>query len=254
MVLANVPSFWFSFRGNMRASFRFYLRENIRMYPRSGFRSGGTSAKIRSQKRAPISSKTKWPGEKGAPRNHPEISPRKLVDFECRFSYDSCGRDRAPFWPFLGEGFWGNIRCPLFSRPLCFTADPKPKNRTNSAKEFSEQFEGVTGHYPLKQGFWGKSHQKVRPKVRRNLCRESSLRYLFLSLIIFDLAREQSQKFKVMNFENLGMKMWWISGGKRSVDFSQENRLKISHRKLHHIIHFKKRNFAPRTHSGRILA
>ena len=30
---------------------------------------------------------------------------------------------------------------------------PKPKNRTNSAKEFSEQFEGVTGHYPLKQGF-----------------------------------------------------------------------------------------------------
>ena len=31
MVLANVPSFWFSFRGNMRT------------YPRSGFRSGKTS-------------------------------------------------------------------------------------------------------------------------------------------------------------------------------------------------------------------
>ena len=30
---ANVPSFWFSFRGN------------IQMYPRSGFRSGGTSSK-----------------------------------------------------------------------------------------------------------------------------------------------------------------------------------------------------------------
>ena len=30
---------------------------------------------------------------------------------------------------------------------------PKPKNRTNSAKEFSEQFEGVTGHYPIEQGF-----------------------------------------------------------------------------------------------------
>ena len=28
----------------------------------------------------------------------------------------------------------------------------KPKNRTNSTKEFSEQFEGVTGHYPVKQG------------------------------------------------------------------------------------------------------
>ena len=29
----------------------------------------------------------------------------------------------------------------------------KPKNRTNSTKEFSEQFEEVTGHYPVKQGF-----------------------------------------------------------------------------------------------------
>ena len=28
----------------------------------------------------------------------------------------------------------------------------KPKNRTNSTKEFSEQFEAVTGHYPVKQG------------------------------------------------------------------------------------------------------
>ena len=39
----------------------------------------------------------------------------------------------------------------------------KPKNRTNSTTEFSEQFEGVTGHYPVKQAFWGKSHQKVHP-------------------------------------------------------------------------------------------
>ena len=30
---------------------------------------------------------------------------------------------------------------------------PKPKNRTNSTKELSEQFDGVTGHYPVKQGF-----------------------------------------------------------------------------------------------------
>ena len=29
----------------------------------------------------------------------------------------------------------------------------KPKIRVNSTKEFSEQFEGVTGHYPVKQGF-----------------------------------------------------------------------------------------------------
>ena len=49
-----------------------------------------------------IGSKTKGPGEKGAPRNHPEISSQKLADFECRFPYDSYGRDGAPFWPFLG--------------------------------------------------------------------------------------------------------------------------------------------------------
>ena len=58
-------------------------------------------------------SKTKGPGEKGAPRNHPEISSQKLADFERRFPYDSYGRDRAPFGPLLGEGFWGNIRRPL---------------------------------------------------------------------------------------------------------------------------------------------
>ena len=47
VVLAKVPSFRFSFRGNIRTypSFRFSFRGNIRMYPRSGFRSGGTSAK-----------------------------------------------------------------------------------------------------------------------------------------------------------------------------------------------------------------
>ena len=45
VVLANVPSFRFSFRGNMRTYPRsgFSFRRNIRMYPRSGFRSGGTS-------------------------------------------------------------------------------------------------------------------------------------------------------------------------------------------------------------------
>ena len=46
---------------------------------------------------------------------------------------------------------------------------PKPKNRTNSTKEFSEQIDGVTGHYPVKQGFLGELRQKVHPKARRNL-------------------------------------------------------------------------------------
>ena len=42
-----------------------------------------------------LSSKTKGPGEKGAPRNHPEMLSQKLADFECRCSYDSYGSDRA---------------------------------------------------------------------------------------------------------------------------------------------------------------
>ena len=43
-----------------------------------------------------VSSKTKGPGEKGAPRNHPEISSPTLADFECRFPYDSYGKNIAP--------------------------------------------------------------------------------------------------------------------------------------------------------------
>ena len=47
VVLANVPSFrFFVPREHANVpSFRFSFRGNIRMYPRSGFRSGGTSAK-----------------------------------------------------------------------------------------------------------------------------------------------------------------------------------------------------------------
>ena len=53
------------------------------------------------------------PGRERGPRNHPESSSQKLADFECKFPYDYYGRERAPFWPFLGQGFWGSIRRPL---------------------------------------------------------------------------------------------------------------------------------------------
>ena len=43
----------------------------------------------------------------------------------------------------------------------------------------------IRGHYPIKQGFWGKSRWKVHPKVRQNLCRTSSLGYLFCSWLFF---------------------------------------------------------------------
>ena len=42
---------------------------------------------------------------------------------------------------------------------------PKPKNRTNNTKEFSEQFEGTAQEERV---FCGKSHQKVHPKVRKS--------------------------------------------------------------------------------------
>ena len=48
-----------------------------------------------------FSSKPKGPGEKGAPRNRPEISSQVLVDFECRFPYDSyMERTENHFGPF----------------------------------------------------------------------------------------------------------------------------------------------------------
>ena len=58
-----------------------------------------------------ISSKNKGAGIEPQKSSRNFVS--ETVDFECRFPYDSYGRDRAPFWPFLGEGFWGNIRRPL---------------------------------------------------------------------------------------------------------------------------------------------
>ena len=46
---------------------------------------------------------------KGPPRNHPEISSQKVADFECRFPYDSYGKNSAP----LSTLCWGNIQQPL---------------------------------------------------------------------------------------------------------------------------------------------
>ena len=62
--------------------------------------------------------------------NHPEISSQKVADFERGRPYDSYGKNRASFWPFLGEGFWGNMMPisggPFFSWSFGFTAD-KPR-------------------------------------------------------------------------------------------------------------------------------
>ena len=40
---------------------------------------------------------------------------------------------------------------------------------------FLNNSRGLAGHYPVKQGLCGKSHQKVHPNVRQNLCHTVSL-------------------------------------------------------------------------------
>ena len=69
------------------------------------------------------SSKPKGPGEKGAPRNHPEsLCLRNGLISSADFPMTPMeGTDT--FWPFLGEGFGAISGGPFFSRPLCFTAD-----------------------------------------------------------------------------------------------------------------------------------
>ena len=67
---------------------------------------------------------------------------------------------------------------------------PKPKNRTNSAKEFSEQFEGVTGHYPLKQGFLRQIAPENSPESSAKSLLQSSLGYLFCPVIFWVSAPE----------------------------------------------------------------
>ena len=67
--------------------------------------------------------------EKWAPRNHPEISSQKLADFECRFPYDSYGKNRAPFWPFWDKDFGATSGGPFFSRPLCFAAEKEGRRQ-----------------------------------------------------------------------------------------------------------------------------
>ena len=64
-----------------------------------------------------------------------------------------------------------------------FSQEPKKNPKAKKSHEQRQRiFWTIRGAYrslPIKTRFWGKSHQKVHPKVRRNLCRNSSLGYLF---------------------------------------------------------------------------
>ena len=64
--------------------------------------------------------------------------------------------------------------------PIDFTrARKEPQSKQLTPEQQQRIFWTIRRHYPLKQALWGKSHQKVQPKVRQNLCHASSLGYLF---------------------------------------------------------------------------
>ena len=64
-----------------------------------------------------------------------------------------------------GEGKWGHKKYRRISKFGSKKRTSKPRNRTNSTKETSEQFEGKT--------------KVLRQIIRRNLCHKSSLGYFF---------------------------------------------------------------------------
>ena len=85
-------------------------------------------------------------------------------------------------WSYAGVRLQVWLYCSVSFRPTQTVRSQKgltkPRNQTNRTKKFSEQFEGVTGHYPIEQGFSGKSHQKVHQNVQQNPCHTVSLWYL----------------------------------------------------------------------------
>ena len=67
--------------------------------------------------------------------------------------------------------------------------NPKAKIARTAPKNFLNNSRAL----PNKTRVWGKSHQKVHPKVRRNLCRKSSLGYLCCPWSIQTLAAASSR-------------------------------------------------------------
>ena len=57
-------------------------------------------------------------------------------------------------------------------RDVKLEAHQGPRKNLNDKKpheQHQRMLWTIWGHYPIKQGFWGKLHQKVHPKVRQNL-------------------------------------------------------------------------------------
>ena len=112
--------------------------------------------------------------------------------------------------------------------------NPKAKKSHQQHQTFSEQFEGVTGHYPLKQGFWGKSQQGAtrwgptgpRASERKIFLREGLRKDLWKPLRAWNLCRKSSLAYlKVLCLRKLlpgtGV-IWafWAQSWKRSPKMS----------------------------------
>ena len=87
------------------------------------------------------------------------------------------------FWPKKFEMSSRGRESKMSETELKTSPNLKGKRKNPKPKESHEQHQRIfwtaRGYYPIKKGFWGKSRQKVHPKVRQNLCRKSSLGYLF---------------------------------------------------------------------------
>ena len=97
--------------------------------------------------RALISSKTKGPGEKGAPRNHTKNFVSETGRFLVQIAYDSYGRDRAPFWP------WGNIRRPLLlPAPLFYCSGLHKSKKPVPCMKWPDSDAYVSWHHRIPGG------------------------------------------------------------------------------------------------------
>ena len=98
--------------------------------------------------------------------------------------------------------------------------DPESQRIARTAPNmFLNNSRGLPGHYPVKQGYWGKSRQKVHPNVRQNLCHTVSLWYLFCPQV---LSYPVSVQMKLAYHA-------WLGGNKtspwtRSTRFEETNR------------------------------
>ena len=102
------------------------------------------------------------------------FTPARFADYQIKrhkASYDTLRQFLTNSVPSPSVPLWNFIE---FKNSLYFCQEPKKNSKAKKSHEQHQRIfwtiRGVTGHYPLKQGFGG---QKVHPKVRRNLRHKS---------------------------------------------------------------------------------